>query len=207
MSEITSEKELLAKAISGDRVALQELLLLYHRQFTSYVKLRRPAGLQSTVCSDDVVQQAYVHVIREIKHFRPRTPRSFFAWLKKIGENCLRDAIRAQKCVKRGGDRQQVAGVVAENPGSKPDFLESLVPDSHTPSSSVARHELVAAVRECLDILPDDYRRAVELYFYMGKSLRETSTMMQRSPRAVQGLLDRAKKKMRNALGSLSLYQ
>ena len=207
MDDIATEKELLSKAVTGDRVALQDLLVLHHTRFTSYVNLRRPAGLQSTVCTDDVVQQAYVRVIREIKHFRPRTPRSFFAWLKKIGDNCLLDAIRSQKRCKRGGDRQQVAARVGENHSPMADFLESLATDSHTPSSSVARHELVAAVRECLDVLPDDYRRAVELYFFQGKSLQETSTMMQRSPRAVQGLLDRAKKKMRDALGSLSLYE
>lgn len=207
MSGITPEHELLTKAIAGDRVALQELLALHHVQFTSYIRVKVPARLKSTVSTDDVTQQAYVHVVRQIRHFRPRTPRSFFPWLKTIGENCLRDAIRADQSFKRGGDRQQVTTQAGERHGSMDEFLESLVPDSHTPSSSAARHELVASVRECLDVLPEDYRQAVELYFFKGNSLKETSDSMQRSPRAVQGLLDRAKKKMRDVLGSFSLYE
>ena len=38
------------------------------------------------------------------------------------------------------------------------------------------------------------------------RTLEETAAVMNRSPRAVQGLLDRAKKKMRDAIGRLSLY-
>ena len=207
MSGIATEQELMSRAVLGDRVALQELLVLYHTLFATHINARIPAQLRSTVCTDDVIQQAYVHVIRQIRHFRPRTPTSFLPWLKRIGENCLRDAIRAQKSFKRGGNHQPITGGGVGNDSSMVGLLEALVADSHTPSSSVARHELVASIRERLDVLPADYRQAVELYFLLGKSLKETSSTMQRSPRAVQGLLDRAKKKMRDALGSLSLYE
>jgi RNA polymerase sigma-70 factor (ECF subfamily) len=207
MPGIPAEHELLSKAIAGDRDALRELLALHHRQFTRHISVRIPAGLRSTLSTDDVTQQAYVHVIRQIRHFRPRTFRSFLPWLRKIGENCLRDAIRAHKSFKRGGDRQQLTASLGENDSVMAECLEAVATDSHTPSSSAARHELIASVRECLDGLPEHYRQAVELYFFKGKSLKEVSTTMQRSPRAVQGLLDRAKVKMRDALGSFSLYK
>ncbi len=87
------------------------------------------------------------------------------------------------------------------------DLVEALSAGSHTPSGSVARHEAVAAVRESIDALPTDHRQAVKLHLLEGKSLKETAAIMERSPRAVQGLLDRAKKKMRDVLGRLSLYE
>ncbi len=66
---------------------------------------------------------------------------------------------------------------------------------------------LGAYVQAAFDTLPEDYRQAIELRCFAGKSLAETASIMQRSPRAIQGLVDRGRKKMRAALGSLSLYE
>ena len=75
---------------------------------------------------------------------------------------------------------------------------------SHTPSRSVAGHE---AVQNAIGELPEEYRQAVQLRLLEGKSLDETAQLMNRGPRVVQGLSDRAKKKMRAALGHLSMYE
>jgi RNA polymerase sigma-70 factor (ECF subfamily) len=71
----------------------------------------------------------------------------------------------------------------------------------------VAGHEAVKAVRDAIRDLPEDYRQAVELRLLEGRSLEETAEAMNRSARAVQGLVDRAKRKMRAALVRLSLYE
>ena len=86
-------------------------------------------------------------------------------------------------------------------------LAELLSAGSHTPSRSAARHEEVAAVHKAFEALPDNYRQAVQLRLFEGKSLAETAADMGCSPRAVQGLVDRARKKMRAALGSFSLYE
>lgn len=67
-------------------------------------------------------------------------------------------------------------------------------------------HEAVRAVLDAIDALPDDNQQAVQLRLLQGKSLQETAELMHRSPRAIQGLVDRAKRKMRAALGRLSNY-
>ena len=69
------------------------------------------------------------------------------------------------------------------------------------------RHEAIEAVHEAIDALPEEYRQAVRLRFLEGKSLEEIAELMGRSPRAVQGLVDRAKEKMRATLGRLSVYE
>ncbi len=63
------------------------------------------------------------------------------------------------------------------------------------------------AVQNTIAQLPEDYRHAVQLRLLEGRSLEEVAEAMDRTPRAVQGLIDRAKKKMRADLGRLSLYQ
>ncbi len=71
MWKSTTERQLLSKAISGDRVALQELLLVYHRPLTSHIQRRLPSQIQGVVDTDDIVQQTFVRVVREIEHFQP----------------------------------------------------------------------------------------------------------------------------------------
>ena len=70
-----------------------------------------------------------------------------------------------------------------------------------------AGHEVVAAVEKAIAELPAEYQQAVQLRLLQGKSLEETAELMGRSPRAVQGLVDRAKKKLRAVLGRLSMYE
>ncbi|MCA9167929.1 MAG: hypothetical protein KDB23_09690, partial [Planctomycetales bacterium] len=74
-------------------------------------------------------------------------------------------------------------------------------------SYSVMGHEAVQAVEDAIAALPDDHRLAVRLRLLEGKSLEETAQLMDRTPGAVQGLIDRAKKTMRGKLGRLSKYR
>ncbi len=87
------------------------------------------------------------------------------------------------------------------------DVVELLSAGSHTASRSAIRHEAVQAVQNAIAELREEYRQAIELRLIEGKSLEEVAETMNRSPRAVQGLVDRAKKKLRAALGRLSRYQ
>ena len=87
------------------------------------------------------------------------------------------------------------------------DFIEMLSAGSHTASRSVIRHEAVQAVQDAIEELPEHYRQAVQLHLISGKTLDETAEVMNISPRAVQGLIDRAKKKLVAVLVRYSKYQ
>lgn len=207
MSDAVTDEELLAEAIDGNQLALQELLMVHSAALLAHVGYRISPKMQGVIGADDIFQQTCVEVMRDIEHFTPKNEQSFFAWLKQIAENRIRDAVRCQKSAKRGGDRKQVRTVASPHESSVTNLVDLLSAGSNTPSRSAARHEEVAAVQESIDALPDNYRQAVELRLLQGKSLEETAAVMGCSPRAVQGLLDRAKKKMRSALGRLSLYE
>ena len=207
MPDVVTDRELLDKARSGDRTALHELLVVYYQELFEHIEQRISPRFQGVISAEDIVQQTFVEVIRDIEHFTPGTNQSFCAWLERIAENRTKDAVRHHKCLKRGGDRRRVRKATRPDESSMTDLVELLSAGSRTPSRSAARHEAVAAVQQTVDSLPDDYREAVQLRLLMGKSLEETAAIMNRSPRAVQGLVDRAKKKMRAALGRLSLYE
>ena len=85
-------------------------------------------------------------------------------------------------------------------------MIDVVTGNEHTPSKSLARREAIQAIQIALAGLNEEYRRAVQLRYFEGRSLEETANLMGRTTGAVRGLLDRAKKKMREAMGRASLY-
>jgi RNA polymerase sigma-70 factor (ECF subfamily) len=207
MSTDDTESQLVAKAAGGDRVAVQQLLALHSSQLSQFIAQKLPASLRGVIDADDILQQTYIDIFRDITRFEPQSEHSFFAWVRTIAEHRVQDAVKALRRMKRGGQLRQVRYAPATQSRSVADLVELLSAGSHTPSRSVAGHEAVKAVQDAIRDLPLDYRQAVELRLLEGRSLEETAEAMNRTPRAVQGLVDRAKKKMRAALVRLSLYK
>lgn len=207
MSESVDAEKLVADAISGDRIALQQLLLQHTSEVTRYVADRLPVSVQGVLDADDIVQQTFIEVFRSIRRFEPQSDGAFAGWLKAIALHRLQDAVKAFNRKKRGGDFRRLKQPDEAQSQSLVGLVELLSTGSHTPSKSVARHDAVQAVQQAIDDLPDDHRQAVQLRLIDGQSLEDVAAVIGRSPRAVQGLIDRAKKKLRAALDRLSLYE
>ena len=200
------ESELVAKAVAGDRVAIQQLLMTHTAAITRFAASRLPVSARDVIDPEDIVQQTFAEAFRCVSRFRQQEDASFLSWLTGIAENKIMDTVKSLQREKRGGHRQRVRHVTTES-RSVADLVDLLSAGSHTPSRSVAGHEAVGAIQNAIEQLPEEYRRAVQLRLLECKSFEETAQLMNRGPRAVQGLIDRAKKKMRAALGRLSMYE
>ena len=201
------ESELVAKAVAGDRVAIQQLLMAHMAAVSRFAANRLPASARDVIDPEDIVQQTFAQAFRSVSCFRQREDASFLSWLTAIAENKIMDAVKGLQRQKRGGTRQRVRQVATTDTHSVADLMDMLSGGGHTPSRSVAGHEAVQAVQNAIGELPEEYQQAVQLRLLEGRSLEETAQVMNRGPRAVQGLIDRAKKKMRAALGRLSMYE
>lgn len=197
-STIGSE-QLLAMAKSGDRLALQRLMLAHAEEVGAYIRGRLQGSVKTHVDADDILQLVFLDAFRDIKSLRATNESGFRGWLFQISRHRLGDTLRAAARVKRGANRHRVVGA-PDLMGSVREVLELLTHGGRTPSGYVQRDEAVLAVQTAIRELPADYRRAIELRFLSGLSLEEIGQQMQRSPRAVQGLLDRAKRLMREML-------
>lgn len=206
MSGVESEREWVAKAIAGDHVSLEQLLLKYYPELSGRLKAKLPGDLRSAISVDDVLQETFIHAFRDIGRFQPEADHSFAAWLRAVADHRLQDAIKTERRKKRGGWHHRVEKADDPDASSLIDFVEMLSAGSSTPSRYLARREAIQAVQVAIAGLPEDYRQAVQLHFLDGKSLEEVAVALDRTPGAVRGLLDRAKKKMRAALDRSSLY-
>ncbi len=101
MSDWSSDRELLEGAISGDRVALHQLLLSHYESLLKRISCKIPLQFQQTFNTDDVIQLTFLQVLRNIGRFQPRAKYSFSAWLNTIADNQLKDCIRRVSCERR----------------------------------------------------------------------------------------------------------
>ena len=204
MAQVDGASELVERAIAGDRAAVERLLLDNYTPLAGRIAKRLPGSMSGVVSVEDIVQQTYAQAFRTIASFQPREGATVLTWLTAIAENRLRDAIRAQRRKKRGGDFRQVQAALGDDSRSGADMLDALAGRTQTASQSVARRELVHAVRAAVAGLPEEYREAIQLRYFDGYSLDETAVLMGRTAGAVRGLVDRAKKQIRDSLGRAS---
>ena len=201
-----AELDLLRRVAEGDDLAFQELLLPHVVYLSDFIAAKYPRLGQGLSTVEDVVQETLAEAHRQIHQFDRKRGMTLRTWLTTIADHRACDAVRAQDRIKRGGKHERIVqAAVAES--SMHDFIESLSAGSHTASRSVIRHEAVQAVQDAIEELPEHYRQAVQLHLISGKTLDETAEVMNRSPRAVQGLIDRAKKKLVAVLVRYSKYQ
>ena len=80
-------------------------------------------------------------------------------------------------------------------------WLES---DQSTPSRAAIRAERLVQLSAALERLPDAQRQAIEMHYFLGKSLAEVGQDLDRSPAAIGGLLHRGLKTRREDLSNAS---
>jgi len=202
MAAEDSRDGLVERAVRGDEAALTELLEVTGPQVRAGLAV--PESLRAVLSADDVLQETYTDAWLHVGSLRERSVEGFRAWLARLARNNLLDARKLLLADKRGGNRRRVRG------GSEEDSLlglhERVQAGSRTPSAKAVRRELCERMREALDQLRGDHRRAVELYDLQGRPIEEVAEALGRSPGAVYMLRARALDGLRAALGRSSKY-
>lgn len=198
------DDELLENAVRGDTVSMRTLLERHGAQVKSRIGRKIARQWRPVLDADDVMQVAYLEAFLQIDQLTTRDPASFIAWLTRIAENNLRDAIKALERPKRPHPARRIQ--MPADDDSYIEFLELMGCTTTTPSRQAARHEAKAIVDSALSQLPDDYRRAVRLYDLEGRSGPEVAASMGRSVGAIHMLRGRAHDRLRDLLGSSSKF-
>ena len=193
---------LVRKAIAGDADAVTGLLDRYGPDVERSLSISRE--WRSVLDPADVMQVTYFEAFLQIPQYDPDRSEPFRAWLQRIAENNLRDAI----CGLQSQKRPQPADRVAPSPDgdSAAGLFNLLGVTSTTPSRNARRDERANQLNAALDALPDDYGRAVKLYDLEARPIEEVATLMNRSKGAVHMLRARAHDRLKGLLGSESAW-
>jgi RNA polymerase sigma-70 factor, ECF subfamily len=125
--------ELVISARSGNRVALEALLERCLPQLRRWAHGRLPAHARGTLDTNDLVQEAALHVLARLDKFEPRHVGAMQAYLRMSVINRIRDEIR------RVG-RRPVAVELPDEPPS----------DATSPLEATIREEAYERYRDAL---------------------------------------------------------
>ena len=185
-------------------MALAKLFATCDPQLRARAEARMEAALKSKRAPDDVLQETYLEVVRQISRFEGDDLGTFVKWVSVILDRKLVDARRAAYCQARDINREVPIGRAAS--GSYWELLDSLLADSGTPSRAVRREEALEAMLASLADLSDAHREIIELRFLEGLSVREAARRLDKSEPAVVALTRRALKTLREAMDRLGEF-
>lgn len=148
--------------------------------------------------ADDVMQVTYMEAFLQIERLSAKDPESFRAWLRRIAQNNLRDAIRELERLKRPHPDRRMHRPAGND--SYVTLIEVLGSSGVTPSRAVAAAEAAAVIQAALTQLPPDYARVITLYDLESLEIADVAEQLGRSPGAVHMLRVRAHDRLRACL-------
>lgn len=200
------DAKLVGQARSGDRPALERLLIAHAEQLRVHLARGLPPRVKGRILVEDVVQDTLTRAFLNIAGLRGDSIHSFVAWLLAIGDMTLLEQIRRETTLTRGGQFQRQELTHDSTTGSMAELLATLPSEDATASAIAASKESIAALQVAIAGLPNDQRQAIQLHLFQGMTLQETSHVMERSTTAVRSLVHRAKKNLAEAMGRASLW-
>jgi RNA polymerase sigma-70 factor (ECF subfamily) len=169
---------LMRRMARGDQLALAELIRR-HQSRLFHLAFRL---LQDPMEAEDALQEVFVKVYNAAARFKPQA--TVAAWLARITANHCLNRLR-QKHSADSLDADDAPPVADGGP---------------TPLQRLEEQDLSQRLETLLEALPENQRRALILKHFGGLTYQEIGEEMGLSPQAVDGLLKRARKTLREAL-------
>ncbi|MCB9840713.1 MAG: sigma-70 family RNA polymerase sigma factor [Phycisphaeraceae bacterium] len=197
-------EDLLAAARKGDRAALVSLLEQVGPTVRHRIEPKIGKSIRSSIDADDVMQVTYLEAVLKLGSFTSGGIEGFIAWLTRLAENNLVDAVRALEAAKRPDPKKRI------RPGPGQDthgvLIDALGMTYTTPSVVAKRHEANGFLEDALGRLPPAYAKVIRLYDLAGKPIEEVAAEMDKSQGAVYMLRARAHERLKETLGSESRF-
>ena len=163
-SALATDEELVRRFQEGDRSAFDLLFTRYQHKVRCVMLryLRDPSEVQ------DVVQEAFVKVLRALPRFRGES--TFYTWLYRVAVNTVKNHVIAT--CRRPPD----ADVDVEDA----QFREGAerLRQGEDPAALVCRDELSAEINRAISALPDDLRSALTLRELDGLSYEQIACVL-----------------------------
>ena len=188
-------KQLVDLAHDGDGEALNQLFERYHDIMLQYARRQIGTKLGWKEDPDDLAQTTFREAARDFKGYVYRGEGSFLRWLSRILQNKVRDKAEFYAAGKRDMSRERSLEGSTDDNDDKPAFLAPSEDLSVT--RQVQRSEEYRILREAINELKPDHRRALTLVVFQGMTLREAGDEMGgRSEDAIRMMIRRAEKSL-----------
>lgn len=175
---------LMREIAAGREPALVRLIAIYGRGLTLYAS----RFLGSPSDGDDVVQETFLKVWQMAGRYDPDRA-AVSTWIYRIAANLCIDRQRRGRIWRLFG-RTDIT-----------DVADELQDDAPEAAQTVAARQQLAHVRRAIAALPDRQRQAILLTAVAGMDSREIAAIMDTNQGAVEQLLVRARRTLRERTG------
>lgn len=152
--------------------------------------------LQNKEEAEDAMQDIFVKVHKKLSSFEARA--SHKTWLYRLSINTCLDHIKAKKSKKRFGFMQSL---FQQDSGE----LNTDISHFNHPGVILEQKEKLAGLFACINLLSDNQKTALILSKIEGKAQKEIAEIMELSPKAVESLIQRAKRNVKKCYAAKDL--
>lgn len=172
-----------ARAVSGDRAALQEVLATIRPIILRYVRARIGSAERSGLSADDVAQEVCLAAITALPRYKDQG-RPFLAFVYGIAAHKVADAYRA----------------MGRNHADATDTLPDRASADPGPEQLAMDADASARMERLLAVLPEKQREIVILRIVVGMSAEETAEAVGSTAGAVRVAQHRALTRLKTEL-------
>jgi RNA polymerase sigma-70 factor (ECF subfamily) len=182
-----AEVELIEKALKGDLLSFNDLVLTY--QDMAFNLAYRMLG--SSAAAADATQEAVISMYRKLDSYRGGSFKSWF--LRIVSNECL-DELRRQK-------RRPSVPIDQENEDGEIIESASWMKDDSLPyEDQISNAELEKALTHCIDGLEEKFKTVIVLVDVSGEDYETVAGVIQVPIGTIKSRLARARQKMQDCL-------
>jgi RNA polymerase sigma-70 factor (ECF subfamily) len=195
---------LLERARAGDKQALNELIGRHRARLRRMVELRLDRRLQSRIDASDVIQEAYVEVVRRLGEYLSEPSYPLFLWLRLIVGERLLKLHRHHLGTKMRDAELEVSIYRGALPAASSAALAAQLLGKHTsPTQAAIRAERMMRLQEALNTLDPMDREVLSLRHFEELSLVETALSLGIEQSAAAKRYVRALKRLKAVLTTM----
>jgi RNA polymerase sigma-70 factor (ECF subfamily) len=172
--EAEEVRQLLERARTGDRQAVDELFARHRPLLHELVRLRMDPRLRPRVDPSDVIQEAQLEAARRLDSYLERPALPFRLWLRQITcDRLIMLRRRHADAERRALDRE-----IPLPEGSSLALAHELWASGSSPSQRLSRREVIRRVGQALTKLPDADRELLMMRNFEGLSYADISHVL-----------------------------
>lgn len=162
-------EDLVRQAKAGDRPALGVILERHRAYLATVIEKALGENLRARTTVDDVLQDAYAQVVRDIGKFEYQSDSALKGWLAQVARNAVGDVAEKFAAAKRTAGETAIDAGAEDAEGVR----ASLRDEGAGPETASVTEEANARVRAAVRRLKGDARSVIEMRYFEGLSLAE----------------------------------
>jgi RNA polymerase sigma-70 factor (ECF subfamily) len=195
---------LLDLARGGDEAALNEVFARHRGRLRRMVELRLDRRLQARIDASDVIQEAYVDVVRRLDEYLREPSYPLFLWLRLIVGERLMKLHRHHLGTQMRDAGLEVSIYRGALPAASSAALAAQLLGKHTsPTQAAARAERMMRLQDALNALDPVDREVLSLRHFEEMTLAETALSLNIEESAAAKRYIRALKRLKTILASM----